>query len=119
VNHVYHVNCKHSCVSIMSGARAAAPADKEGERGRVVSAKVERYWAGKRLDGDAAISGAGDAPTQLFAKSKEPKDSGTNRTPVAPAVIVKKADDRLSRLARTDVTEARAARRNRHRCATL
>jgi hypothetical protein len=106
----------HLVICIMSGARAAAPADKEGDRGRVVSAKVERYWAGKRVGGDDEINQAEEASTQLFvSKSKEPQEKSVNRTPVAPAVIVKKADDRLARLARTDVTEARAARRHRHR----
>lgn len=99
----------------MSGARAAAPADTEGDRGRVVSAKVQRYWAGKRIEGDAAISGE-EAPTQMFtSKSKEPKGTGVNRTPVAPAVIVKKADPRLERLARTDVAQAGSGRRHRNR----
>lgn len=105
----------------MSGARAAAPADKEGDRGRVVSAKVERYWAGKRIDGDATIQGTEETTTEMFVSRSKPKpkeqvqDAGVNRTPVAPAVIVKKADDRLARLARADVAEG-APRRHRRRC---
>lgn len=100
----------------MSGARAAAPADTEGDRGRVVSAKVQRYWAGKRIDGDAAISGAEEPSKTMFtSKSKEPANPGVNRTPVAPTVIVKKADPRLARLARADATESGAVRRHRHR----
>lgn len=100
----------------MSGVRAAAPADTEGDRGRVVSAKVQRHWAGKRTDGDAAIGGAEEPSAQMFtSKSKEPKDPGVNRTPVAPTVIVKKEDPRLARLARTDGTDSGGARRHRHR----
>lgn len=95
----------------MSNLKAAAPADKDGEKGRVSFAKVQRYWAGKRVDTDAAPVKDGPA-FSLFAA----RDGGVQRTSIAPAVVVKKADPRLARLARTDVAEARNERRQRHRC---
>lgn len=93
----------------MSGARAAAPAAKDSDRGRVTLSKVSRYWAGKRPDG---LDGAQDeqAGPSLFTGT----EAGVKRTPVAAAVIVKKSDPRLARLANTDVGEAREE--GRHRC---
>lgn len=92
----------------MSGARAAAPAAKDSDRGRVTLSKVSRYWAGKRPDG---LDGAQDeqAGPSLFTGT----EAGVKRTPVAAAVIVKMSDPRLARLANTDVGEAREGR---HRC---
>ena len=94
----------------MSNLKAAAPADKDGDKGRVAFAKVQRYWAGKRVDTDAVP--VKDEPSPSLFTSR---DSGVQRTPVAPAVVVKKADPRLARLARTDVAEARDEGRQRHR----
>jgi hypothetical protein len=99
----------------MSHLRAAAPAAKEGEKGRVSLAKVSRYWAGKPLDGTDL---PGEEPvlagTKLF--SRRTNDEEVKRTPIAAAVIVKKADARLARLAKADVEEARGEGRQRHRC---
>jgi hypothetical protein len=105
----------------MSHLRAAAPATKEGDRGRVSLAKVPRYWAGKRSEGaelkqeeDAA---AATSTSALFSSQRE--DADVKRTPVAAAVIVKHADPRLARLAKTDVEDARGEGRQRHRWARL
>ena len=105
---------------IMSHLRAAAPAAKEGDRGRVSLAKVPRYWAGKRTDG-AELDSVKDEPgpsqpgkASIFSNQRD--DSDVKRTPVEAAVIVKKADPRLARLAKTDVSEARGEGRQRHRC---
>lgn len=94
----------------MSSLKAAAPADKDGDKGRVSFAKVQRYWAGKRIDADVAVNK--EEPTSSFFAAR---DVGVQRTPVAPAVVVKKADPRLARLSRTDVAEARDETRQRHR----
>ena len=105
----------------MSHLRAAAPAAEEGDRGRVTLSKVHRYRAGHRTQGadyegeeEAAPS---TASASLFS-SKHDKDD-VRRTPVAAEVIVKKADPRLARLAKTDVDEARGEGRQRHRCAVV
>lgn len=98
----------------MSNLKAAAPADKDGDKGRVSFAKVQRYWAGKRIDADKAADKE-ERTSSLFVA----RDVGVQRTPVAPAVVVKKADPRLARLSRSDVTEARDERRQRHRCESL
>ena len=100
----------------MSHLQAAAPAQKEGDRGRVQLAKVARYWAGKRV-GDVSTEDAEPGPSgnDLFASRQE--DPNTKRTPIEAAVIVKKADPRLARLAKTSVEEARGEGRQRHACA--
>ena len=101
----------------MSHLRAAAPANSEGDRGRVSMAKVPRYWAGKRVEGADLIAAEepGPASGKLFS-SAEASNDVAKRTPVAAAVIVKKADPRLARLAKADVAEARGEGRQRHRC---
>lgn len=98
----------------MSHLKAAAPAAKEGDRGRVSLAKVQRYWAG-RVVGAVEQDDAepGPASTALFASSRQ-EAQNVDRTPVAAAVIVKKADPRLARLAKTNIDEARGEGRQRH-----
>lgn len=92
----------------MSGARAAAPAGEEGDKGRVATTKVSRYWAGKRPDA------ADDVPEHAGAGVFGAPEA-VQRTPMAPAVVVKKADPRLARLAKTDISEARNDAARRHR----
>ena len=99
----------------MSHLKAAAPASKETDKGRVALAKVGRYWAGKRAPGAEFET---DAAAQGHEEAFGIKQSGSDvqRTPVEAAIIVKKADPRLARLAKTDVAEARGEGRQRHRC---
>ncbi len=82
----------------MSGALAARHADQEGEKGRVESTKVRRYWPGK-----APNWASTEAPDAEAAAAPR----GVVRTAIAAPVVVKKADDpRLLRLAqRLRVTE--------------
>lgn len=77
-------------------------------------AKVQRYWPGKRVIGAEREEGD-TAPASTAMFTARPENTDVKRTPVAAAVIVKKADPRLSRLAKTDVTEARGVGRQRHR----
>jgi hypothetical protein len=64
---------------------------------------------GTELPGDEGIMSG----TKLFASRTNDED--VKRTPIAAAVIVKKADPRLARLAKADVKEARGEGRLRHR----
>jgi hypothetical protein len=109
--------------------RAAAPADREGDKGRVTLSKVYRYRADKLpetfkaeqvagLDEDEALQLAGLAAGADKAGLFNAPDAAQrpNHVPAAAAVIVKKADPRLARLARTDVEGARSeGRAARHR----
>jgi hypothetical protein len=77
-------------------------------------AKVQRYWPGKRVIGAEREDGdTVPASTAMF--SSRPEDTDVKRTPIVAAVIVKKEDPRLSRLAKTDLEEARGEGRQRHR----
>eukprot|EP00892_Ulva_mutabilis_P000568 jgi/Ulvmu1/10511/UM064_0049.1 len=99
----------------MSNLRAAAPADKDSDKGRVSFAKVQRYWAGKRVDGDTLPVREEPASSLFVARETTYTEKQVQRTPVAPAVVIKKADPRLARLARTDVVQARGEGVQRHR----
>lgn len=74
----------------MSGALAGRRTDKELEKGRVETARVKRYWAGK-----APAWAEEQQAEEVVVVKKE-----ASRTAIAAPVIVKKADDpRLARLA--------------------
>ncbi len=85
----------------MAGALAARKTDKEVEKGRVETARVKRYWAGK-------------APAWAEEQEEEAGPREASRTAIAAPVIVKKADDpRLARLAQRPRDEDGV--RERHR----
>lgn len=89
----------------MSGSYAARPADKESEKGRVATTKVQRYRAGHIPDW---VEAGGDGDQNSAALTGTQVERSRTEGIAAP-VIVRKADDpRLRRLAQRHTADEHA-----------